>query len=513
MNTALEVRNLSVNTSAGARLVREVSFSIERGRTLALVGESGSGKTLSALSAIGLLPAGLQKEGEITPDFSRTRGKAVGMIFQEPMTSLNPLHTIGRQVAEAIRIHHRHLPKPALRAKTSALLAQVGLEKFANRLDAYPHHLSGGERQRVMIAMAISNQPSLLIADEPTTALDVTTQAQILALLKQLQEEMGMAILLITHDLGIVAKVAHEVAVMEKGVILEYGEVTQVMERPNHPYTQELVAASLNAVPVKSAPGGETHFRCLDVNVRFAPPRGWLKRKASAPYLQEIAFKVARGRTLGIVGESGSGKTTLALALCRLIPSEGEIALGEMRLDRLQGRALRQARKSFQIVFQDPFGSLSPRMSAGEIIREGLDLHAPHLTPEEKEIQLDAILREVGLAPAMKERYPHEFSGGQRQRIAIARALILKPEILILDEPTSALDRTVQRQILELLRSLQRKHALTYLFISHDLRVIRALAHQVMVLKQGRVVEYGEAEQIFGAPREEYTRELLAASL
>jgi microcin C transport system ATP-binding protein len=508
----LTVDNLTI-TTGHAPLVKGVSFEIAQSEILALVGESGSGKTLTALSLMGLLPSALGVTGGITPNYRIGRGKEVGMIFQEPMTSLNPLHKIGKQVAESVRIHNRFMSKPAIRARVLELLGQVGLAHFKDRLDAYPHQLSGGERQRVMIAMAIANGPNLLIADEPTTALDVTIQAQILALLKDLQKTLGMAILLITHDLTIVRKVADRVAIMSQGEIVETGRTADIFAHPKNEYTKRLLAAEPKSLPhtVVAAPA-LMEGKSITVTFPVASHKLFAWKTEVKTVLNHVDVSVAQGSTLGIVGESGSGKTTLALALLRLAQSSGDIVFDGVHLPKLSPQALRMKRADMQIVFQDPFASLNPRMMVGQIIREGLDIHQPNLSKAQKEAQVDAILQETGLSPESKFRYPHEFSGGQRQRISIARALILKPKLIILDEPTSALDLSVQAQILDLLKDLQQKYGLTYIFISHDLRVVRSISHHIMVLKDGLVVETGEASAIFGAPKEDYTKRLLAAA-
>jgi microcin C transport system ATP-binding protein len=521
----LSVNNLSVSAGASA-LVNGVSFAIQKGEILALVGESGSGKTLTALSIMGLLADGLQQRGTIqysqTGDAGgqgdwqtlvhRLRGSRIGMIFQEPMTSLNPLHTVSAQIAEAVRMHNRW-DKKRVHARVLELLGKVGLGYFKDRLDAYPHQLSGGERQRVMIAMAIANNPALLIADEPTTALDVTVQAQILALLKDLQCEMGMAVLLITHDLTIVRKIATRVAIMSQGSIVETDSTQTVFAAPKHAYTQHLLASEHMPAQAAADTGAPVLLEGRGITVSFDGPRrvlGWKKKPQEV--LHGVNLRVASGQTLGIVGESGSGKTTLALALLRLMASSGEIVFDGAHLEALRGKALRAKRRDMQIVFQDPYGSLNPRMTIGHIIREGLDVHEPTLTVQQRAARMVEALREVGMTQEMEERYPHEFSGGQRQRISIARALIVKPKLIVLDEPTSALDVTIQAQILALLKDLQKRHGLTYLFISHDLRVIRAISHHVLVLEKGQVVEQGSAQEIFTAPKQPYTKALLAAA-
>lgn len=512
--TLLTVSNLNVN--AAVPLVKNVSFTMQEGEMLALVGESGSGKTLTALSIMGLLPSGLSHTGTIT---LKDRGQPVkgldtGMIFQEPMTSLNPLHTIAKQVGEMIEIHNPLLKAAQIVARTQELLDQVGLSHFKERLDAFPHQLSGGERQRVMIAMAIANHPKLLIADEPTTALDVTIQAQILDLLAKLCRELHMSVLLITHDLSIVRRVAGHVAIMSQGELVEQGKTAEIFAAPKHPYTQKLLAAE----PQSQAPALPANtpalMECSGLGVSFSVNKKLLSWKtATRNVLQDVTVSVPKGGTLGVVGESGSGKTTLALALLRLAPSSGKILFAGNQLDGLTGQALRAHRRDMQIVFQDPYASLNPRMMIGEVIAEGLGVHESGLSEAEKMQRVDAILQEVGLTPEMKERYPHQFSGGQRQRISIARALVLKPKLIVLDEPTSALDVSVQAQILKLLRDLQAKYGLSYIFISHDLRVVRAMSHRIIVLKGGHVVEAGETASIFANPQADYTRTLLASAL
>lgn len=520
--SVLSVKDINIK-SESKELVNNVSFDINEGEIFALVGESGSGKTLTALSIMGLLPGGLSVSGERqlagkTVDHkARTlgwRGKQVGMIFQEPMTSLNPLHTIGRQVAEAIQIHQKNLSKSDVKAKVSDLLDDVGLSDFKTRLNSYPHQLSGGERQRVMIAMAIANHPALLIADEPTTALDVTIQAQILELLKSLQRKLNMSILLITHDLGIVRKIADRVAIMSQGCIVEVNKTLEIFTHPKHAYTKHLLAVQPKNAPQAVNDNQPVIMECSKLFVEYADNNGLLAwKKSYKNVLSDISLSVRAGTTLGIVGESGSGKTTLALALLRLIKSRGEIQFLGERIDTASGEPLRKKRKDMQIVFQDPYSSLNPRLPVGQIIREGLDVHEPDISLKEREAKVDKILLEVGLISDMKQRYPHEFSGGQRQRISIARALILNPRLIILDEPTSALDVSVQAQILDLLNGLQQKFGIAYIFISHDLRVIRAISHNIMVLQKGRIVESGNAKQIFAAPEQDYTRALLAAAL
>ena len=519
----LEVEDLSVAFGA-KRVVEGVSFTVERGETVALVGESGSGKSVTALSCLRLLPgAGANPAGRIRldgtevlaapeADLRRLRGGVAGMVFQEPMTSLNPLHTVERQVAEAITLH-RPLAGAALRARVVELLRRAGFPNAEERLAAYPHQLSGGQRQRVMIAAALANDPKLLIADEPTTALDVTIQAQILELLETLKRDLGMALLLITHDLNIVKKHADRVVVMKNGQAVEQGPVADVFAAPAHPYTRMLLATEPRGAPAPIAATAPEVMRGEEVRVHFPIRRGLLRRVVGhVRAVDGVSVTVHEGETVGLVGESGSGKTTLGLAMLRLEDSAGAIRFEGTSIQGLPRAALRPLRRRMQIVFQDPYGALSPRMSVAEIVGEGLAVHEPGLTAAQRDAAVATALEEVGLDPAMAERYPHEFSGGQRQRIAIARALVLKPRFLVLDEPTSALDVSVQAQVVDLLRALQEKHRLAYLFISHDLRVVRAMAHRIMVLKDGKVVEEGEAAQVVAAPREAYTRALMAAA-
>jgi microcin C transport system ATP-binding protein len=519
----LSVENLAV-AFRGSRVVEGVSFRVEAGETVALVGESGSGKSVTALSILRLLSAtGSNPEGRITLDgtevlaareeeLRRLRGGVAGMVFQEPMTSLNPLHTIGRQVGEAITLH-RPLRGAALRAEVIEKLRRAGLPNAEERLGAYPHQLSGGQRQRVMIAAALANDPKLLIADEPTTALDVTIQAQILELLADLKRRLSMAMLLITHDLTIVKRHADRVVVMKDGRVVEQGEVARVFAAPEHPYTRMLLATEPRGRPAPVPADAAELLRAEDVRVHFPIRRGLLRRTVGyVKAVDGVRLSVREGETLGLVGESGSGKTTLGFALLRLEGSEGAIRFEGRDIQGLSRAALRPLRARMQIVFQDPYGALSPRMSAGEIVGEGLTVHAPSLPPAERAARVAEALAEVGLDPAMAERYPHEFSGGQRQRIAIARALVLKPRLVVLDEPTSALDVSVQAQVVELLRELQARHRLAYIFISHDLRVVRAMAHRIAVMRAGRIVEEGEAEALTSAPRQPYTRALMAAA-
>jgi microcin C transport system ATP-binding protein len=454
--------------------------------------------------------------GAREPALRRIRGNEIAMIFQEPMTSLNPLHTVERQINEILALH-KGLHGAAARTRTLELLDLVGIRDPETRLGSYPHQLSGGQRQRVMIAMALANEPGLLIADEPTTALDVTIQAQILTLLGDLQRRLGMAMLLITHDLGIVRKIADGVCVMTEGKIVEAGPTEQVFTEPEHDYTQMLLAAEPKGISQPVADRAPTVLQASDVRVWFPIQRGVLKRTVGhIKAVDGVNVKVRAGETVGVVGESGSGKTTLALALLRLQKSTGRLAFLGQEIQGVNRRDIRHLRRDMQIVFQDPYGSLSPRMSVAQIVREGLDVHEPAElglpTEADKERRIDEVLREVGLDPSMRDRYPHEFSGGQRQRIAIARAMVLRPKLLVLDEPTSALDMSVQAQIVDLLRDLQAAHQLAYLFISHDLKVVRAIAHRVIVMKDGQVVEAGDTQTVMDSPREAYTRALMAAA-
>ena len=529
MTTPLvDVRNLSVQFRSGGSAsdaVKGVSFNIAKGEIVALVGESGSGKTVSALSILKLLPypAAHHPTGEIlfgghdilkAPDsvMRDIRGEKISIIFQEPMTSLNPLHTIRKQVGEIMKLHHG-LDDATVRERVLELLRKVGLTEPEKRLDAYPHQLSGGQRQRVMIAMALANEPDLLIADEPTTALDVTIQAQILDLLKRLQRESGMAMLLITHDLGIVRHMADRVYVMSAGKIVEQGKTSDVFARPQHTYTRHLMSAEPKGRPPEARPGSPVVLEADDIKVWFPIKKGMFRRTVDhIKAVDGLSLKLRAGETLAVVGESGSGKTTLGLALLRLISSQGRIAYVGNRIDQLNSRAMRPLRKEMQVVFQDPYGSLSPRLSVGQIIEEGLTIQKPSMGPEERRERVGAALKEVGLDADGQDRYPHEFSGGQRQRIAIARAMVLEPKFVLLDEPTSALDMSVQAQIVDLLRDLQKRHDLAYLFISHDLKVVRALSNYVVVLKNGKVVEEGPSSEVFANPREAYTKALLAAA-
>ncbi len=524
----VEVKDLSVafrSDGTETLAVDRISFDIKPGETVALVGESGSGKSVSALSILQLLPypqashpsgeiifEGKNLVGASEPELRTVRGNRITMVFQEPMTSLNPLHTIERQVGEVLTLH-KGLRGPAIRARVLELLAKVGIPDPATRLGAYPHELSGGQRQRVMIAMALANEPDLLIADEPTTALDVTVQAQILELLNDLKREMGMALLLITHDLGIVRKMADRVFVMTKGEIVERGATEQVFTEPKHAYTQRLLASEPKGRALGAPKDGALIMEADNLKVWFPIKAGFLRKTVGhVKAVDDVSINVREGRTIGVVGESGSGKTTLGLALLRLISSEGNIRFQGQAIDGLKSKELRPLRRHMQIVFQDPYGSLSPRLSVSQIVEEGLIVQKIGATAKERRAIVSKALEEVGLDPAMQDRYPHEFSGGQRQRIAIARAMALKPRFVMLDEPTSALDMSVQAQIVDLLRELQRRHNLAYLFISHDLRVVRALSDDIIVMRGGKVVESGTADEIFEQPKSDYTKALLAAA-
>ena len=525
MPALLAVEHLTVRFGDTA-VVDDVSFAIAPGEKFALVGESGSGKSITALSVLGLVEgadtsgrilfegADLLRKGE--REMRVLRGAGIAMIFQEPMTALNPLHTVGAQIGEVLRLHEG-LGRQEARRRAVQLLATTGIPEPERRVDSYPHQLSGGQRQRAMIAMALACRPRLLIADEPTTALDVTIQAQILALLDALQAEMGMALLFITHDLNLVRRFTHRVGVMEHGRLVESGLTDAVFGAPQHAYTRKLLASR----PVREVEALQADAALLvaarDVRVSFGLPGAWFRRRRFDA-VRRATLQLRRGETLGIVGESGSGKTTLGMALLALQPiADGEIALGGQRIDGAGADVLRAMRRRMQVVFQDPFGSLSPRMRVGRIVGEGLALHRPELGRAERDALVMKMLEEVGLAAAggmadVLERYPHEFSGGQRQRIAIARAVVLRPEVLVLDEPTSALDVSVQRQVLALLADLQRRYGMSYVFISHDLAVVRAMSHRVLVMKDGEIVEEGEAEALFDSPRQPYTRALLAAA-
>ncbi|HYG91885.1 MAG TPA: ABC transporter ATP-binding protein [Azospirillum sp.] len=527
MPELLSVRNLGVEfhaTGSAMPAVKGATFDIAKGETLALVGESGSGKSVTALSILQLLPypmarhpsgsilfQGTELMGADERTLRDVRGNRIAMIFQEPMTSLNPLHTIEQQVNETLFLH-KGLDRAAARKRTLELLRLVGIPTPEKRLGAYPHELSGGQRQRVMIAMALANEPDLLIADEPTTALDVTIQAQILELLKDLQQRFGMALLLITHDLGVVRKMADRVCVMNKGEIVEQATVADLFVRPRHPYTQKLLAAEPKGNPLNPPPDARAVMTASDIKVHFPIKKGLLRRTVDyVRAVDGVSVDVREGHTVGVVGESGSGKTTLGLALLRLHASQGAIRFDGKDIQGWPASQVRPLRREMQVVFQDPYGSLSPRLSVGQIVGEGLKIHNMG-SGRERDAMVAKALEEVGLDPESRHRYPHEFSGGQRQRIAIARALVLKPKFVVLDEPTSALDMSVQAQIVDLLRDLQARHNLAYLFISHDLRVVRALSSHVIVMKDGKVVEQGSTRQIFETPREEYTRALLAAA-
>ncbi|WP_323038294.1 ABC transporter ATP-binding protein [Gemmobacter sp.] len=519
----LEVSDLTVRFRQDGKVidaVRGVSFAVARGETVALVGESGSGKSVTALATVGLLPDSAEVSGSIRydgremvgadePTLRKVRGNDISFIFQEPMTSLNPLHTIEKQLTEALSLH-QGLVGEAARARVLDLLHKVGIREAESRLGAYPHQLSGGQRQRVMIAMALANGPELLIADEPTTALDVTIQAQILDLLLELKRSEGLSLLFITHDLNIVRRIADRVCVMQRGGVVEQGPTAQVFGAPAHAYTQTLLAAEPTGTPDPVPADAPQVLATDNLRVWFPITRGFLRRTVGhVKAVNGASIALRAGETLGIVGESGSGKTTLALAILRLIRSDGPITVLGRQISDLSGSDLRPLRREMQIVFQDPYGSLSPRMTVGQIIAEGLGVHG---ADADRDAAVAAIMAEVGLDPAMAGRYPHEFSGGQRQRIAIARAMILRPKVVVLDEPTSALDMTVQVQIVDLLRGLQRRYGLAYLFISHDLRVVRAMSHQMLVMRAGEVVEQGPADRVFGAPATEYTRTLMAAA-
>jgi len=524
----LSVRDLSVAFTQNGRqsiAVDHVSFDIAQGETVALVGESGSGKSVSALSILKLLPypPASHPSGQILfngqdlldsdeNDLRRVRGNDITMIFQEPMTSLNPLHTIEKQIVEVLKLHQGMADKPA-RQRTLALLHEVGIREPEKRLDAYPHQLSGGQRQRVMIAMALANKPKLLIADEPTTALDVTVQAQILQLLADLKKAQGMSMLFITHDLGIVRKIADRVCVMTKGKIVETGPTRQIFDNPQHEYTRHLLAAEPKGNPPSADRAAAAVMRGGQGKVWFPLKQGFLRRTVDhVKAVDGIDVTIRAGQTLGVVGESGSGKTTLGLALSRMISSQGVIRFGEKDINQFSFKQMRPLRRELQIVFQDPFGSLSPRMSIADIVAEGLAVHEPKLSADERDARVVAALKEVNLDPENRFRYPHEFSGGQRQRIAIARAMVLNPRFVMLDEPTSALDMSVQAQVVDLLRGLQQKHNLAYLFISHDLKVVKALANDVLVMRNGKAVEYGPSEEIFANPKSDYTKALMAAA-
>ncbi|APX23516.1 MAG: ABC transporter ATP-binding protein [Rhodobacteraceae bacterium] len=525
MSTLLQVRDLAVTfrqDGVESRAVKGVSFDLQKGETLALVGESGSGKSVTALSTVSLLGDAARVEGSVlykdremigAPGklLREVRGNDISFIFQEPMTSLNPLHTLEKQLGESLALH-QGLTGDKARARILDLLDKVGIRDPESRLSAYPHQLSGGQRQRVMIAMALANGPDLLIADEPTTALDVTIQAQILELLAELKQAEHMSMLFITHDLNIVRRFADRVCVMKNGEIVEQGRTEEIFGNPQHDYTRMLISAESTGTPDPVAPQSEEVARADHLKIWFPIQKGFMKKTVGhVKAVNDASFSVRAGETVGVVGESGSGKTTLALAMMRLIQSEGGITYRGEDVRGWSTRRLRKLRSEIQIVFQDPFGSLSPRMTCEQIIAEGLGVHgSPDGKPARQAVE--EVMREVGMDPATMHRYPHEFSGGQRQRIAIARAMVLRPRLVVLDEPTSALDMTVQVQIVNLLRELQRKYDLAYLFISHDLKVVRAMSHKIIVMKQGDVVEMGEAEQVFARPETDYTRKLFAAA-
>lgn len=526
MSRLLDVNDLRVSFRQDGETtdaVKGVSFYVEKGETVALVGESGSGKSVSALSTVQLLPDSAKISGSVTydgaqmvgasePELRRVRGNDISFIFQEPMTSLNPLHTIQKQITESLLVHSGLSGDPA-KVRVLELLAKVGIRDAESRLDSYPHQLSGGQRQRVMIAMALANGPELLIADEPTTALDVTIQAQILDLLAGLKDTEDMSLLFITHDLGVVRKIADRVYVMQHGEIVESGPTGEIFDNPQHPYTKTLLAAEAVGQPDPVPENAPDIVSADELRIWFPIYAGLLKRTVGhVKAVNSATLSVRAGETLGIVGESGSGKTTLALAIMRLISSQGKITFEGREIQGLKSRELRPLRSDMQIVFQDPYGSLSPRMTIEQIIAEGLTIHNVDPGRDHREMVAEIML-EVGLKPEMMHRYPHEFSGGQRQRIAIARAMILRPKLMVLDEPTSALDMTVQVQIVDLLRDLQKKYGLAYLFISHDLKVVRALSHKVMVMKQGDMVEIGTTDKVFNDPETDYTRTLIAAAL
>ncbi len=529
MSAVLQIQDLNVAFSQDGRqvdAVRGVSFEVARGEVVALVGESGSGKSVTAMSSVALLGANAKVTGSIRYNgqqmvgasrdlLQQVRGNEISFIFQEPMTSLNPLHTIEKQLRESIELHQdlrQSLTGAEIEARIIALLERVGLPDPASRLGAYPHQLSGGQRQRVMIAMALANGPELLIADEPTTALDVTIQAQILDLLMLLKQQDGMGMLFITHDLGIVRQIADRVCVMQDGKIVETGPTKDIFKAPQHPYTQKLLNAHSVGAPQPFDPSASVIAQATNAKIWFPIQRGVLKRTVGhVKAVNDVSLTLRAGETIGIVGESGSGKSTLAMAIMRLISFEGKIAFDGRDIGALKTRDLRALRKDMQIVFQDPYGSLSPRMTCAQIIAEGLGVHGTPSGRSQEDL-VEEILQEVGLDPEMQHRYPHEFSGGQRQRIAIARAMVMRPKLVVLDEPTSALDMTVQVQIVDLLRNLQKAHGLAYLFISHDLRVVRAMSHTVIVMKEGDVVEHGPVSEVFEAPKTQYTRGLMAAA-
>jgi len=520
----IKVDSLSVSFHQGATVnhaVKDVSFELRKGETFALVGESGSGKSVTAMALTKLLPKNITHydAGNVMfeaedlllkneEQMRKIRGNRIGMVFQEPLTALNPLHNVYKQISEVLRIH-QGLSGQKAKQRILELLTLVGIPNPESRLKSYPHQLSGGQRQRIMIAMALANEPEILIADEPTTALDVTIQKQVLNLLQELQQKLGMTILLITHDLGVVRRYAHRVGVMTQGSLVEVNETAALFEEPQHSYTKALLSAEPSGHPVQADANAVPVMTVDQLKVWFPIKRGVFKHTVGyIKAVDDISFEIRRGHTLGIVGESGSGKTTLVQALLKLIDSDGSIVFEKQELSRLSSLQVRPLRRRMQIVFQDPFSSLSPRMSVEEIISEGLLIHQIG-TKKERERKVIQSLQEVGLDPETRHRFPHEFSGGQRQRIAIARALILEPDLIVLDEPTSALDRSIQAQLMDLLRDLQQRHGFSYLFISHDLKVVKTIAHEVLVLKEGKVLESGLAESIFTSPKHEYTQELL----
>ena len=529
MDKLLSVKNLDVHfkTPGGIfEAVKDVSFDLEKGNSLALVGESGSGKSVTAKSIMQLLPyplashpkGSIQFQGkELIGASNRTlktvRGDRIGMIFQEPLSALNPLHNIEKQIGEVLELH-KGLTGSAKRDRIVDLMEKVGLQNLTGRLRAYPHELSGGQRQRVMIAMALANDPDLLIADEPTTALDVTVQAQILELLNDLQEEIGMSLLLISHDLHVVEKMVDDVCVMKQGSLVEAAPVKTLFAKPQHAYTQKLLSAQPSGEAVKVTDTAPVILEANSLKVYFPLKKNFFGKTTShVKAVDDISFSIKKGQTLGVVGESGSGKSTLGFACLNLVQSTGHVQFNGETISGLSSKDFRPYRSEMQIVFQDPFGSLSPRMSIGQIVGEGLGIHNSHLSLEDQDDLIVDALKSVHLDPSTRHRYPHEFSGGQRQRVSIARALILKPQLIIMDEPTSALDMSVQSEVVDLLRELQAQHTLTYMFISHDLRVVRALSHDIIVMKQGKVVERGATKQIFDNPKETYTKNLMAAAL
>ncbi len=521
----LEIDHLCVRFGAST-VVDDVSFSINAGEKFALVGESGSGKTITALSVLRLVDGALSSGAirfagddllsKSEAQMRSLRGASIGMIFQEPMTALNPLYTVGNQIGEVLELHEAMRPHAA-RARAIELLARTGIPEPERRIDSYPHQLSGGQRQRAMIAMALACKPKLLICDEPTTALDVTIQAEILSLLDELQAEMGMALLFITHDLNLVRRFTHRVGVMERGKLVETGTTASVFANPAHEYTKKLLESRPQRLVQPADHAAPVLLQARGVGVSFAIPQGWFGTRQFQA-VRDASLELRRGQTLGIVGESGSGKTTLGMALLALEGlATGSVEFDGQRIDNAEREALRAMRRRMQVVFQDPFASLSPRLTVGQIVGEGLALHRAELSPAERDRLVAEMLDEVGLSErfgvaGVLHRYPHEFSGGQRQRIAIARAVVLRPEVLVLDEPTSSLDVSVQQQVLKLLVQLQERHHLSYLFISHDLAVVRAMSHRVLVMKDGEIIEAGEAQALFAAPAHAYTRQLVAAA-